>query len=142
MAERCLPDVLVIEETKLSKDFKTELFVMNNYQYPMRRDRNEFGGGLMQYVRKGVVCNRITAYETQNVESICSELTISKKRWMIFAVYRPPDSANLNSFFTELSTSANLALEKYDNIIVLGDFNVDTQNEQHPGYNKLNLFQM
>ena len=100
MAERCLPDVLVIEEIKLNEDFKTELFVMNNYQYPMRRDRNEFGGDIMQYVRKGVVCNRITAYETQNVESICSELIISKKRWMIFAVYRPPDSANLNSFLT------------------------------------------
>ena len=59
MAERCLPDVLVIEETKLNDDFKTELFVMNNYQYLMRRDRNEFGGGIMQYVRKAVVCNRI-----------------------------------------------------------------------------------
>ena len=29
VTERCLPDVLVIEETKLSKDFKTELFIMN-----------------------------------------------------------------------------------------------------------------
>ena len=71
VAEHCLPDVLVIEETKLNEDFKTELFVMNNYQYPMRRDRNEFGGGIMQYARKGVVCNRITACETQTVESIC-----------------------------------------------------------------------
>ena len=96
----------------------------------------------MQYVRKGVVCNRITAYETQNVESICSELIISKKRWMIFAVYRPPDSANLASFFNELSNSVNFALERYDNIVVLGDFNIDTQNEQYPGYNKFNLFQM
>lgn len=60
--ERCLLDILVIEETKLNKDYKTELFVMNNYQYPMRRDRDEFGGGLMQYVRKGVVCNRISKY--------------------------------------------------------------------------------
>ena len=43
--ERCLPDVLVIEETKISSDFKTETFLVNNYQKPMRRDRNEFGGG-------------------------------------------------------------------------------------------------
>ena len=59
---------------------------------------------------------------------------------MIFAVYRPPDSSNLNSFFNELSNSVNFALEKYDNIIVFGDFNVDTQNEQHPGYNKFKSF--
>ena len=61
---------------------------------------------------KGVVCNRITAYETQNDESICSELIIGKKGWMIFAVYCPPDSANLNSFFNELSNSVNFALDK------------------------------
>ena len=71
----------------------------------MRCDRNEFGGGLMKYARKGVVCNRIAVYETPNVESICSELTICKKRWIIFAVYRPPDSGNLNNFFNELCSS-------------------------------------
>ena len=46
--ERCLPDILVIEETKLNSDLKTEIFLINNYQRPIRRDRNEFGGGLMQ----------------------------------------------------------------------------------------------
>lgn len=30
--ERCLPDLLVIQETKLTSDFKTESFVVNNYQ--------------------------------------------------------------------------------------------------------------
>ena len=58
--ERCLPDILVVEETKLNSDFKTETFLMNDYQRPIRRDRNEFGGGLMQFIRKGVVCNRVS----------------------------------------------------------------------------------
>ena len=60
VAKKCLPDVLLIEETKLSAEFKTEIFLLNNYQPPMRRDRNEHGGGLMQYARRGVVCNRLT----------------------------------------------------------------------------------
>ena len=30
--ERCLPDILVIEETKLNSDFKTESFLIHNYQ--------------------------------------------------------------------------------------------------------------
>lgn len=42
--ERCLPDILVIEETKLNSDFKTEIFLVNNYQKPIRRDINEYGG--------------------------------------------------------------------------------------------------
>ena len=32
IAERCLPDVLLIEETKLNSDFKTESFLINNYK--------------------------------------------------------------------------------------------------------------
>ena len=71
MAERCLPDILVIEETKLDKDFKKELFVINNYEYPMLEDR--------KHVRKGVVCNRITVCETQNIESICQNLPSATK---------------------------------------------------------------
>ena len=55
--ERCLPDILVIEETKLSSEFKTESLLINNYQKPIRRDRNEFGGGLVQFIRKGMVCD-------------------------------------------------------------------------------------
>ena len=51
--ERCLPDIMVIEETKLSSEFKTESFLINNYQKPIRRNRNAFGGGLMQFIRKG-----------------------------------------------------------------------------------------
>ena len=34
----------------------------------------------------------------------------------------------------------NSAVGKYDNVIVLGDLNIDTQNEQHPCYNKLKSF--
>ena len=30
--ERCVPDIMVIEETKLSSEFKTESFLINNYQ--------------------------------------------------------------------------------------------------------------
>ena len=62
--EKCLLDVLVIEETKINSDFKTDIFLVNNYQKPMRRDRNEYGGGIMLYARKGVVCNRVPALET------------------------------------------------------------------------------
>ncbi len=55
LMERCLPDVLVIEETKINSDSKTEASLVNNYPKPIRCDRAEFGGGIKLYVRKGVV---------------------------------------------------------------------------------------
>ena len=138
--ERCLPDILVIEETKLNSDFKTETFLINNYQKPIRRDRNEFGGGLMQFVRKGVLCNRVLTFEGPSIELICSELTVCKKKWIIFSIYRPPDAANLELFFRELSFSLNSALDKYDNVMIMGDIKIDTHDIQHPGYTKLISF--
>ena len=44
---------------------------------------------------------------------------------MIF-VYRPPHSNNKKVFFSELTTTLNQATNKYDNIIIMGDLNIDT----------------
>ena len=127
--ERCLRDALVIEETKIS-DFKTETFLVNDYQKPVRRDRNEFGGGIMLYVRKGVVCNRVPVLETSSLELLCSELTVSKEKWIVYSIFRPPDFNNIDSFFNDFSTTLDSALDKYDNVIVMGDTNIDTLNLQ------------
>eukprot|EP00794_Sanderia_malayensis_P011690 gene11690-12903_t len=42
--EKFLPDILVIQETKLSSEFNNNAFLINNYKTPMRQDRDEFGG--------------------------------------------------------------------------------------------------
>ena len=133
-------ELLGLQNSKLNSDFKTEIFLVNNYQKPIRRDRNEFGGGLMQFVRKGVVCNRVSSFESPNIEIICSDLMVCKKRWAIFSIYRPPDASNLELFFRELSSSLNSAMDKYDNVMIMGDINIDTHDIQHPGYTRLSSF--
>ena len=75
--ERCLPDILVIEETKLNSDLKTEIFLINNYQRPIRRDRNEFGGGLMQFVRNRV-STELFATELFATEFLLLKVPISR----------------------------------------------------------------
>ena len=98
IAERCLRDVLLIEETKLNSDFKTESFLINNYKSPIRLDRSEFGGGLMQYSRSGIICNRLPNFEVPSLELLCSELVVAKKKWIIYSIYRPPN-ASIETFF-------------------------------------------
>ena len=112
---------------------------MKDYQNPLRRDRNEFGGGLMLYARTGIVCNIVHSLETLNLELMCSEITIQKKKWILYCIYRPPD-LNVRFFFDKMSTSLNTALDKYDSIIIMDDINIDTQNDQNPGYNEFNTF--
>ena len=70
----------------------------------------------------------LTIYETQNTESICVEIAIKKRKWGILFTYRPPNKNNLKLFFEETTQSANQLLSKFDNIIITGDFNIDSKN--------------
>lgn len=124
--ERCLPDLLGVIETKLNETSKTETLLVNGYKEPIRLDRTKYGGGIMLYVRKGVVSNRVPVFEVPSIELLCSELTVSKRKWIVFSFYRPPDS-NLEAFFEALSNSLNSALDRSENVTIMGDINIDTR---------------
>ena len=58
---------------------------------------------------------------------VCSELTIAKKRWLCLGIYRRPTCENLASFYEELADSLSKRSELYENLIILGDFNIDVK---------------
>ena len=58
---------------------------------------------------------------------VCSELTIAKKRWLCLGIYRRPTRENLASFYEELTDSLSKRSEFYENLIILGDFNIDVK---------------
>ena len=43
-------------------------------------------------------------------------------------------------FFEELTKSVCNALNTYDNIIIMGDFNIDINKDEAIGYEKLDIF--
>ena len=91
-------------------------------------------------MRKGFITKRLKDYETKICETICSEFTVSRKKWICFSVYRPPSYNNLIIFFEELNKSVCKALSTYDNIIVMGDFNIDINKDETTGHDKLDIF--
>ena len=50
--------------------------------------------GLLKFVRKGFICKRQTHLEPNNLDCICSELTIYNKKWICFSIYRPTNFQN------------------------------------------------
>ena len=52
-------------------------------------------------------------------------MNISDKKWFISFAYRPPKSSNKTSFFAEITQSLNSAVNKFDNIVLMGDFNIN-----------------
>ena len=47
-------DILIITETKLDKSFPNGQFFLHGYSEPFRLDSNQFGGGLLTFVREDI----------------------------------------------------------------------------------------
>ena len=52
-------DYFVISETKLDDSFPSAQFVIQNYKIRARRDADGHGGGLIEFVKRGVICKRV-----------------------------------------------------------------------------------
>ena len=121
-------DILLISETKLDETFPTGQFLMNGYQSPLRFDRNDKGGGLLLYFRDHIPCKKIILEFNPVIEAIAIEINLKKRKWLLIGSYNPHKDMivnHLNSIGKELN---NLCL-KYENFILMGDFNSEMQED-------------
>ena len=110
-------EYIVVSETKLDSGFPSARFHRNGYEVRAWRDRDKSGGGLIDFVRKGLIFKRLKKLELKFSEVICSEFTISNKKWICFSVYRPSTQNNLECFFNEITTLLSQASVMCDNFI-------------------------
>ena len=52
-------DYFAISETKLDNSFPNVQLTINNYETRARRERDKHGGGLIEFVRKGLIYKRL-----------------------------------------------------------------------------------
>ena len=67
----------------------------------------------------------------------CLESTISKKKWCITFAYKPPYNSNKDGFFKELNKSQCNITGQYENVLVVGDFNIDILDKKKDSKNYL-----
>ena len=118
-------DIFCVDETKIDESFPDAQFIIENYQFPpFRRDRNSKGGGKIVYIKQGLIAKRLRHFETKVSETICIEVTLSKKKWCILFAYRPPKQSK-DLFFQEMSNSLNQIVNEYENFVIAGDLNIN-----------------
>ena len=132
-------DYLILSQTKIDESFPTSQFNVESYEIRARRDRDKYGAGLIKFVRRSLICKRLRDYKPKHSEYLCSELNLTNKMLICFGIYRPPESINLSTFFEELATSLSKAVLKYENLLIMGDFNIDRKSKSL-GYDKLHEF--
>jgi len=120
-------DVLLISETKIDDSFPNAQFNICGFSKPYRLDRNCNGGGLILYVRNDITTRKLPLI-SPGIECLLTEITISKRKWLLIGFYNPQKSTiALNIGILERNLSHYLT--KYENVIILGDFNSEVQEE-------------
>ena len=134
-------DVLMISETKIDDSFPMANFLIDGFSQPYRIDRNSSGGGIMLYVREDIPSNLLKV-ESLPIEDFYVELKLRSENWLINCSYNPNRNVISNHIGT-LSDFLDFHSSTYNNIIILGDFNVGVE-EPHmktfgENYNLQNL---
>jgi hypothetical protein len=116
-----LPDVLLLQETKLDDDvLDSELFLTNYAVF--RRDRNEYGGGILVAVLKAHVVLDVVSHTSSEI--LVVSLRYGKYAFFFVNVYAPSsaDVVTLCALAALLPAFAR-KLSRTTFLIVAGDFN-------------------
>ena len=77
--------------------------------------------------KMGIIRKCVKQFQTVITESICSEVTISGKKWFCVGIYRPPNFNNLDTFFKKVSDP--YAKQAWPtNILILWNFIINTKS--------------
>ena len=122
-------NVLIISETKIDDSFLIANFLIYGFSQPYRVDRNSSGGGIMLYVGEDIPSNLLKV-ESLPIEGFYVEmLKLRSENWLINCSYNPNRSA-IRNHLGVLSDFLDFHSSPYNNIIILGGFNVGVE-ESH-----------
>ena len=121
-------DIFTIAETKLNGSFPTAQFEIKGYYSPFRLDITNKSGGLLVYIKSSVPCRKLSCDSSCNsIQAIVFEINLRNEKWLVISIYRPPSQDSL-FFLNSLTNIIAVFANKYDNYLIMGDFNLELGN--------------
>ena len=117
-----------MSETKLKSHKINSIFKVNGFQSPFRKDNNDNGGGgIIVYVREGILAKRREDLETNDIACLWLEICPNNgKSFLVGNMYRPPDTkVEFNDRFEDF---IDIVSDQNKEFIILGDFNRNLLN--------------
>ena len=115
-----LLDVIVLVEINISQ-FETNLFKIDNFNELWFTRNCRKGSGIVIFVKK-CFQSEVLNVCTKSFESLCMNLTLGKRNFVVCALYRPPNN-NKNVFIVEFMDL--LQLFNSTDTVIVGDFNIN-----------------
>ena len=119
-------NVLMISETKIDDSFPLGNFLLGGFIKAYRLDHGSLGGGVLLYVREDIPTN-LTEVETKPIECFYAEINLLNDKWLRNCSYSPHKNMN---HLRALSEKLDISSTSYGNFIILGDFNIETEEQQ------------
>ena len=131
-----LPNIICLTETWLSTDDDPGFYNLSNYTTCLSKQRNGRGGGIMVQTTSEVAL--IGELECKIDESLLIHVKVGIEDLILLTVYNPPRSDKL-VLITELDNLLEHLATKYDQILVCGDFNIDTLKADYTSSKNMNM---
>ena len=112
----------MISETKIDNSFPTMQFHIEGYCI-YRLDRNEYGGGILVYVREDIP-SKLIPMQSSSIEGFFIELNL---RWLLSCNYNSHRSLILEHL-SIIENDLDILSANYDKIFLMGDFNAEPRN--------------
>ena len=117
-------DILMISETKLDYSFPDGQFLIEGYHAPFRFDRNKWGGGIILYLKEDIPAKAWFRF----CREFFIKIILHKRKWLFNCSYNSHKN-NIIKHLELISRSLDTFSMKYNNIILLWDFNVCFDDE-------------
>lgn len=132
-------DAFAVSETWLTKNTPKSRYFLDNFNV-FRADRaNKRGGGLCLYVRNNYSCKKISIPNCNHLaEMLWVEITTKKNKIAVGVFYKPPKIPY--ACFEKVFDSLLYIYSKYQNTVLLGDFNINMLNSDSLEVKALNNF--
>ena len=127
-------DIFTIAETKLDGSFPTSQFELEGYYSPFRLDITKQSGGLLVYIKSSIPSRQLSYGSICNsIQAIPFEINLRQEKWLVISIYCPP-SQDSGFFIHSLTDIIDNFATKYDNHLIIGDFNMEPKNRMFKSF--------
>ena len=121
-------DIFMISEAKNDDTFPGSQFFIESFSVPYRLDRTAKGGGILLYIKEDIPSKHKKATFDKSFEGFFIEINLRSKKRLLRCSYKPHRD-NITAHLRIISTALDKLSTDYENVILLGDFNVEVEGK-------------